>query len=400
MSVVDRERVVILRLPGPLAADVQASLSSGDASVTVDAHGDTLTLSLGGDNTATLVRAPRAPLVTTLKPSGDGLNYYHSAPVDGVFVPRESAAAGGTAKGITPSAGLSNAVARGPLARFDPSEVTLVSQVLEDLSVSEKPGLDLFIEQLVDAEPWMAPFLGSGVSDNLTLVYEDGEITDAYSFSRDGVRRSCDDALAAAARAPAPPQAPAAPSSAAGRAPLPAPAFAAPLTAPAPVHAPSDIAIDVDEAAADDDDFTAFFGQTEYFFHDPGDTIAEAVVPPPPMSHPPESMPPPPSKPPTVPQNAPGPDTWSSRESGERQRVDSLALVGAGADTDASHISSAAAAPAALDAAADARAAAIAAADAEIVRLTGAHAAATLPILKRRLADSLAAAQAARTRLG
>jgi hypothetical protein len=394
MSAVDRERVVLLRLPAALAADVQASLSAGDASVTADAHGDTLTLSLGGGSSATLVRAPRAPLVTTLKPAGDGLNYYHAAPVDGVFVPRESAAAGGgAAKGGAPGASAGSAAARGPLARFDPSEVRLVAQVLEDLAVSEKPGLDLFIEQLVDAEPWMAPFLGSGASDNLTLVYEDGEITDAYSFSRDGGRRSCDDALAAAARAPPPP--PPAPAPAVGRAPPPSAAYsAAPLGAPAPVH----IAVDVDDAAADDADFTAFFGQSEYFFHDTGETAAPPPPPPPPP--PPESMPPPAPRPPAAPQagaplRAPTSESPPRGDGGERQRADSLALVGAGAD--AAYVS---AVPAARDAAADARAAAIAAADAEVVRLTGAHAAATLPILKRRLADSLAAAQAARARLG
>ena len=65
------------------------------------------------------------------------------------------------------------------LSRFSRDEVAAAERVLLELARGDRA--ELVVEELVDAEEWMAPFFSAG-GDNVTIEYEDGILRDMYQM--------------------------------------------------------------------------------------------------------------------------------------------------------------------------------------------------------------------------
>jgi len=65
------------------------------------------------------------------------------------------------------------------ISRYDRQLVEEAERVLLDLTVHET--YEHCVEELVDAEAFMAPWFRNG-GDNVTIVYEDGIATDMYQM--------------------------------------------------------------------------------------------------------------------------------------------------------------------------------------------------------------------------
>ena len=211
------ERALLLRLPRGHAEALVAAVASGQAAITMDApDAVTLVSSELPNGRSRLRRLPSAPYITTLKPDTEGsTTFYHGPPVEGVFVLDASAeapaaaadaadavpvAAAATAAAAAAAAAAATPTAPPPkfnvkdlkdyrfISRFPPEEVAEVCALLSELGAKGR-GFEHCVETVVDAEPWMAPFL-AGASDCLTLVYEDAALEEAFCVGPGGVRYS------------------------------------------------------------------------------------------------------------------------------------------------------------------------------------------------------------------
>jgi hypothetical protein len=87
-----------------------------------------------------------------------------------------------------PPAGRPPPAVFGFLSQFSAGEVAEVDSLLSELLLKDVPAYEHVMEELVDAEEWMAPWLagGNGGGDNFTLLYENGKPVLGYTVREGG----------------------------------------------------------------------------------------------------------------------------------------------------------------------------------------------------------------------